>query len=682
MGRMTREPRTSTTTTTTTTTAVEPPPADDSALPIDTSAMPEGQRAALEVAESARDHADPRDSFAGRLLMGRFEPSFIMPFPRSSDADRAVGDDLVARVSTLLAERLDPEEVDHTRTIPEAVIDGLRELGVFRMKVPVEHGGLGLSQVNYNRVVQAIASYCGSTAVLVSAHQSIGVPQPLKMFGTDEQKERFLPRISRGALSAFALTEPGVGSDPAQMKTTATPTDDGEAYVLNGEKLWTTNGPVAELLVVMASTPPRVCRGRERRQISAFIVETDTPGVEVTHRCDFMGLRAIQNGVIRFRDVRVPAENLLWGEGLGLKLALRTLNTGRLTLPAACAGIGKQCLAIARSWGAERVQWGRAIGRHEAGAAKIATIASTTFAMEAVAWLTSHWADAGKDIRIEAGMAKLFTSEAAWRLVDMTMQLRGGRGYERASSLRARGETGWPVERMMRDARINTIIEGTSEIMRLFLAREALDPHLRLAADLMRPGADAGTRLRGAARVARFYAGWYPARLLRTQVTGRAPWRHRSAGRLARHLRFIDRGASRLAAALFHAMGRHQARLERRQVLLGHLMDIGTELFAMSAACAYALSGLPTAPEAERIQLADHFCREARRRIAAHHRAARRHDHRPAAAVARRALEGGFRWLESGIIAAAPSPATPSTIDLGDDRPSTNGKAARTNGRI
>ena len=617
--------------------------------PIDTSGMNRGQQAAMEIAEAAREQTDGAGSLAAGIFMGRFDPTLLLPFPRQDDEEAAIGDEMVRKVSALLAEHLDPEEVDESRTIPAHVIDKLRELGVFRMKVPREYGGLGFSQVNYNRVIVAMSSYCGSTTVLVSAHQSIGVPQPLKMFGTEAQKQKYFPRISNGDISAFALTEADVGSDPARMKTTARLSDDGSHYILNGEKVWTTNGPIAQLLVVMAKTAPKMVNGKERSQITAFIVETDTPGVENIHRCDFMGLRAIQNGLLRFTDVMVPAENVLWGEGLGLKLALQTLNTGRLTLPAGCLGCAKRCLSIVRRWGNERVQWGLPIGRHEAGIEKIAYIAPMTFAMEAMTWLTSHWADEGRDIRIEAAMAKLFCSEASWNIVDQTLQFRGGRGYERASSLRARGEEPDPVERMMRDSRINTIIEGTSEIMRLFLAREALDPHLQIAADLLRPKVPLRRKLRAAVRLLGFYGRWYPAQLLGI----RWPRRHRTAGRLARHFKYIDRNSHRLAAGLFHAMARHRQGLERRQILLGHLVDIGTELFAMAAACAYAQS-LPSAHsgEGDPMQLADLFCRQTRRRIEGHFRAARRSHRGSAASLARQVLDGSFEWIERGIIGA------------------------------
>jgi len=206
-------------------------------------------------------------------------------------------------------------------------------------------------------------------------------------------------------------------------------------------------------------------------------------------------------------------ENVIWGEGMGLRLALKTLNTGRLTLPAACTGMGKQCVSIVRQWGSEREQWGLPIGKHDAGSQKIAEIAATTFAMEAITELTSHWADEGRDNRVEAAMAKLFCSEAAWNLIDTTMQFRGGRGYERAKSLRGRGETPWPVERMMRDCRINRIIEGTTDIMRLFLAREALDPHLKLASDILRRGVPMGKKLKAALHLIGFYCKWYPVQM-------------------------------------------------------------------------------------------------------------------------------------------------------------------------
>ena len=242
----------------------------DMQVAIDTSKMNEGQRAAMEVTESARDFSAAKDGFAAELFMGRFRPDLIMPFPEQTPEDKAIGDEIVARVMVYLRENLDADEVDRTQTIPEDVITSLKEMGIFKMKVPTEYGGLGFSQVNYNRVMMAISSHCGSTAVLISAHQSIGLPNPLKMVGTDAQKAKYFPRISEGDISAFALTEPEVGSDPAKMTTTAMLSKDGTHYVLNGIKQWTTNGPIAQLFVVMAKTIRPDDTSSKKARITAF----------------------------------------------------------------------------------------------------------------------------------------------------------------------------------------------------------------------------------------------------------------------------------------------------------------------------------------------------------------------------------------------------------------------------
>ena len=450
--------------------------------------------------------------------------------------------------------------------------------------------------------------------------------------------------IAEGAISAFALTEPGVGSDPARMTTTAELNEAGTHWVINGKKLWCTNGPIADVLVVMARTPSKMVNGREIPQITAFIVEKAFGGIEVEHRCDFMGIRGIQNGVLSFTDVPVPVDNVVLGEGRGLKLALQTLNTGRLTLPAAGTGVAKQCLRVARKWGMEREQWGMSIGRHEAGASKIAEIAATTFAMEAVWRLTSHWADRDDiDIRIEAAMAKLFCSEACWRVTDLTVALRGGRGYERGPSLRARGEHDWPVERWLRDARINTIIEGTSDIMRLFLAREAMDPHLKVAADLLKKSTSIGTKMTAGIKLAAFYSTWYPQQW----VNGSMFHAHMDMGPLAEHIRYVERTSHKLARTMFHYMGMYQDRLERKQLLLAHLMEIGTELFVQSATCSFALS-LPH--ELEPMHLADSFCRQSQLRVRSHFESLSHNSWDSDNRLAKEVLDGACEWLEDGIV--------------------------------
>ncbi len=599
------------------------------------------------VAEGAREAKWEKESFMRSFFEGDLRLDLLHPHPEPDPDEAERGREFLERLEAFAREHIDGDAIDREGHVPEEVLDGLREVGAFGIKIPREYGGLGLSQVTYNRALGIVTSRCGSTAAFLSAHQSIGVPQPLTLFGTKEQKKRFLPRLAAGALSAFALTEPEVGSDPANLATTAELSDDGSHWVLNGEKLWCTNGPRAELMVVMARTPPR--EGVKSKQpITAFIVEADAEGVEVPHECHFMGLRGLSNGIIRFRDVKVPRDNLIWGEGQGLKLALITLNTGRLSLPAFCGAAGKNLLEISRKWAAERVQWGQAIGKHDAIAQKLGRMAADTFAMDAGVELTAAMADAKElDIRLEAAISKMWHSETAWRIVDDTLQIRGGRGYETADSLRARGELPLPVERAMRDLRINLIFEGSSEIMRLFIAREAVDTHLRVAGDMVDPRAPMGKRVAAAVRAGVHYTWWYPSRWL-----GWGGWpRYSEFGPLATHMRYVNRASRRLARNIFHCMALHGAGLEKRQAVLGRVVDIGAEAFMMTAACVRARKLIKENP-ADRSpeELADLFCRQARRRIESSFRALFLNDDVPTYSLARKALEGQFDWLEEGVV--------------------------------
>ncbi len=597
----------------------------------------------LDVAEEAREQTWKYPSFVGDLFTGRVRWDLLFPYPEPSDEDRKIGDAFCAKLDTFLREKVDADAIDRTGLIPPDVMQGLAGLGCFGLKIPKEYGGLGFSQVNYNRALGLVASHCGSTAVLLSAHQSIGVPQPLKLFGTDAQKKKYLPMFAKGAVSAFALTEPEVGSDPAKMSTTATPTADGKHYVINGKKLWCTNGPIADVLVVMAKTPPKVVNGKEKTQITAFIVEKGTPGFSVLHRCSFMGLHGIQNGLLEFKDVKVPAENILWGPGQGLKLALITLNTGRMTVPAACTAMAKKSIEIVRKWANVRVQWGAPVGQHEAVTSKISRMAAMTYAMDAVTWLSSSLVDEHKvDVRLEAAMAKLFCTEASWRIADDTVQIRGGRGYETADSLKARGEEPIPAERVLRDARINLIIEGTSEIMRLFIAREAMDPHLRRILPLMSGKTPLGEKLKKGIGTVAHYALWFPPLFLPS--FGGRPDTH---ARLKSHLGFISRTSKKLARDLFVSMAVHQQGLEKRQQILARFVNVGTELFAMAAAVSRA--GAKSAPEGA-VELADLFCRDAQRRIRAEFDSQRDNDDRMHYKVGRAVLDGKHAWLETDIL--------------------------------
>lgn len=618
-----------------------------------------GAEEAMEVAEASRETEWEKPSFVGSMFLGKLDLGLIHPFPEQHPDDKQIGDDYLDKLEKVLIEHVDPDKIDEQGDYDFEIFEKLREIGAWGMKIPKEYGGLGLSITNYNRAVGLVATWCGSTVAWLSAHQSIGVPQPLKLFGTPEQKKKYLPRLAAGAISAFALTEPGVGSDPARMTTTAVPSPDGESWILNGEKLWCTNGTKAELIVVMAQTPPKLVNGREKKQISAFIVETNSPGFEVAHRCQFMGLRGIGNCLLRFKDVVIPKENILWKEGYGLKLALITLNTGRLTIPAGCAASARRMLEIVRDWANERVQWGQPIGKHDAIAQKIAWMASHAFAQEAIVWLTSGLADRDDvDLRLEAAMAKLFNTETSWKIVDELVQIRGGRGYETAQSLKARGEKPWPVERIMRDMRINRIFEGTSEIQHLFIAREAVDPHMKVAGVMLRKDASLGEKIEGLAKAGAFYAWWYPSLYFGWNLGPEFA----QFGPLAGHARYIERMSRKLARAIFHAMTRYQAKLEQKQAVLFRLVDVGVDLFAMSATISYATSLAKNAESANAIELADVFCREARLRIKRNFQTLfRNHDDR-AYRLSRKLLEGEYQWLEGRLVEGMLEP-TPEEIE-------------------
>jgi alkylation response protein AidB-like acyl-CoA dehydrogenase len=598
------------------------------------------ERQARQVAEAAREQEWRKPSFGKELFLGRFRLDLIDP-PPEPDPDRAAAaEDYLRRLGEFAANKIDGLQIERDALIPDDVLTGLAELGAFGMKVDTKYGGLGLSNWDYCRGLMLAGSVSPAIGALLSAHQSIGVPQPVKLFGTEDQKQRFLPRLAAGEVSAFLLTEPDVGSDPARLGTVATVTPEGD-YLLNGVKLWATNGTLATLLVVMAKVPPSE---GHRGGITAFVVEGDSPGVTVERRNAFMGLRGLENSVTRFHDVRVPKENVIGREGQGLKIALTTLNTGRLSLPAMCVSAAKWSLGIAREWAAERVQWGLPVAKHEAVAKKIAFIAGSAYGLEAMLELSCRLADDDQnDIRIEAALAKLYASELAWTVADELIQIRGGRGYETADSLAARGERPIPAEQILRDLRINRIFEGSTEIMHLFIAREAVDAHLSVAGDIIDPDAAFGRKARAAAKAGGFYAKWLPTLVV---GKGQAPSSFAQFGPLARHLRQVERYSRKLARETFYAMARWQGKMERKQAFLGRIVDIGAELYAMSAACVKAnASGRP-----EEVELADLFCRQASLRAERLFVELWDNTDDVDVAAAKRVTAGRYTLLEEGVI--------------------------------
>jgi len=607
---------------------------------------------AMQMAEDARQTEWEAVSFTAEVFKGNLRWDMVHPFPAQSPEDKKIGDEYLVKVREVLEKYVDPYKIDEQGEYPREALEAMAAIGLFGMKIPKEYGGLGLTVTNYARVLGLIGSYCSNTVTYLSAHQSIGVPQPLREFGTEEQKRKFLPRLAAGEISAFALTEPDVGSDPARMSTIATPTEDGKAFILNGDKQWCTNvtDPKTTLIAVLARTPDKeLPNGKKIPQISCFVVETSWPGVERVRRSTFMGLRGIANGSVTFKNVVVPAENLIGKPGEGLKIALATLNVGRLGLPAAGIGVGMAFVEDARWWITARQQWGQPVGKHQAIAKMVANYAAHLFAMKSMVYLTCAFADHKKaDIRLEAAAAKYFCSETLYRILDDYLQVRGGRGYERATSLYERGERPTSVEMAIRDMRVGRIFEGSSQVMHLIMAREALDTHFKLVMPIIQP--KPGQKVsKGEAmmKAAGFYSTWLPKLFM--PETGHH-FEARNLNEINRkHLAYAGKTSKLLARRLFATMAKYGPKLEKEQLILGNFVDIGVDLFVMATTLSYADYLLAQNPSDQSPQeLADLFCREARRRIEANFRAVKSNNNRSYRKVAGLFMDGNLGWLAEG----------------------------------
>jgi alkylation response protein AidB-like acyl-CoA dehydrogenase len=642
-------------------------------MPVDS-----GYEAARAISEAAREKDWELPSFGKGLYLGSFQPELISPQPELAVEAVEKGERFLGVLAAFLRDRVDPQAIERDKRISDEVIEGFKAIGALGMKVPEQYGGLGLSQVYYNRAMMLAGTWHSSVSTLLSAHQSIGLAQPLLLFGSEEQKREWLPRVATTHLSAFALTEPGVGSDPARVSTTATPTEDGSGYLLNGRKLWTTNGTVADVLVVLAKVP----RSEGRKGgITAFIVPAETEGVLVEHRIEFMGLHGIENSQTRYSDAFVPRENVIGREGLGLKIALATLNTGRLALPAICAGVSKWATKVAREFASERVQWGKPIGEHDEVAQRIAFIAATAFGLEAMLDVASRLADEKRnDVRIEAALAKLYGSEMGWRVIDELMQVCGGRGYETAASLEARGLRGVPVEQVMRDMRVNRIFEGSTEIMHLIIAREAMDQHLHVAGDLLESDLPIDRKAKALGKAGAFYATWYPKLAV---GRGQAPQSYAQYGELAGQMRFVERASRKLARSTFYGMARWQAGTEGHGAFLGRIVDIGAELFAVSAAVVYTQTQIRDYPEraTETLELAHAFCTQAQLRAERLFHDLWSNADQTNHHLATHVLNGRHTWLEQGIIdpSFGDGPMVP-TADTDHGKPQTTPAAMAASG--
>jgi alkylation response protein AidB-like acyl-CoA dehydrogenase len=513
--------------------------------------------------------------FAKGLFFGKFNAPFLFPYPVLSPEEQGRADAKVAEVRRFCEQHIDPDAIDRDARIPQSVVDGLAGLGVLGLTAPTEHGGGGFSQSANARVMEAIGGHCASTAVFVNAHHSIGV-RALLLFGTKEQQAKWLPPLVSGRqLAAFALTEPQAGSDAGNVQTTATPTPDGRGYLLNGEKRWITNGGIAGCLTVMARTPGS--GPNKKKEITAFLVSPDMPGFEVVEeRMPKVSIRGTATGRMRFTNMFVPKENVLWEPGKGLRIALTVLDFGRTTFGASCTGAAQVCLAAMIRHAQTRVQFEQPIAEFELVKKKIAYAAAHAFAMEATTAQCASFIDRGfEDYMLETAMLKVWSTEALWQIVNDTVQIHGGSAFFLDS----------PVQRWLRDARLNQIGEGSNDVLRPFIAMVGIKPLadklLKIKEALSRPFRSIGTLLSfGGELIAR--------RFTRPDVPVKS-------GRLRGPARELSRRVRDFGLAVQAALMKHREAILFRQLVQERIADAACELYA-SACTLSRLDHLLTRP--------------------------------------------------------------------------------------
>jgi alkylation response protein AidB-like acyl-CoA dehydrogenase len=567
--------------------------------------------------------------FVRGLFFGEYWADRLPEYP-----DLAADDDGARRVAELAdfcREAIDPVAIDRQGEIPRSVITGLGRLGVLGACLPRDCGGLGLSQTTYCRLLEVLGGHCGSTALFVNAHHSIG-PRAIVLFGTPQQQQTYLPKLATGEwISAFALTEPQAGSDAANVQSTATPTPDGRGFLLRGEKRWITNGSIAQVLTVMARTP---VPGQAQSQISALLVTPPAPGFEVLEaRMEKMGVRGTVTSRLAFRDLFVPRENLLGPLGKGLKVALTVLDFGRTTFGAACTGAAKFCVARAIAHARTRIQFGQPLASFELVQEKLARMQAQTFAMEACTYQTAALIDAGVgDYMLETAILKVFATEALWQILNDTFQLHGGMAYF----------TDQPWERMLRDARINTIGEGANDVLRVFVALVGMREvglELKAVRDaLLAP-------LSGLGVLGRFTGRRLGAWLVDPEVPAPDP-------RLEEDARALARLIGRFGTHVQRLLVQHQESILDRQHLLGRIAEAAIELYVST--CVLRRLGLQVRQEEQlssdpgrrrawQCGLASgrHYLRLARRRILQALSALSDHDDDSTSELAGRLLDQG-----------------------------------------
>ncbi|WP_053378007.1 acyl-CoA dehydrogenase family protein [Nitrospira moscoviensis] len=615
----------------------------------------------LERIEEARERLTGRSFMAG-VFAGAPDFSLLLT-PEEPPEQKAAWEEFRPRLESFLTTQVDPDEIERTARIPDSVIKGLFALGAFAMKIPKEYGGLGLSYSYYGRALVLIAGWSNILALTVAVPQSIGIAMPLLLFGSEEQRRRYLPIVAREAVSAFALTEPMTGSDAANIRTEAVLDAGGSAFIVNGEKLWCTNGPIARYVTLIARVPAKreqrggqsvwvpVPEGKEADDSvpTALILDMTTPGVVVRQRCQFEGCRGIENAYMTFSDVRIPAENLIGEVGRGLRYALTILNVGRaVSIPAICLGMAKQAWLPTLDRANSRVTFQKPLGERQTQRMRVGRMAAQLLAMEALASAVWSMADQHRyDVRIEAAIAKIFCSEQTIRFLKDAQTLFGGMGYETADSKRVRGEPAFGIEQLVRDAEMYRIGEGATDILRPFVAREGLNLHLERARNYFDEKVTGLRRVAEVWRLVRFYVPWY------LRQWRRRPWPSGSVFQHAKvrpRLAFVERASRRLARATFYAMMRHGPALRDDQGRQNRIEEVGEDLLVIATTALYAEAQERTTGHAEAWDLADEIFRETKPRVARQTRELMWNRDRPVTDVGAKAVDGTYAFLSDGII--------------------------------
>src|SRR3989344_1026658 len=556
----------------------------------------------VQIAEAQREAAK-HTGFMCSVFRGRPDFSLIIPWPKRSWEDIKKESAVIDLIYNFF-EDVDPAIVNGEKDIPWSLIEQMSEMGFFRLKVPEVLGGMGLSQTSYTNIIAYLSSRCPAIAIVVSADNTIGAKFPVLHLGTEAQKAKYLPRLCRWP-SAFCFTEKDVGSDPARMRTYAMRVRNQEGnvagYKITGEKWYATNSvlngtePLSEYLAVVArivDAPEDLDNESLAPCFGLFVVSTATEGFSIKQRTQFLGMHGIFNGILIFKNMSVDKEELIGGEGMGFKIALQGLNTGRIAIGGSCTAIAKQALSIINWWAKERKQWGRAIGEWELiGSGMCAVGAANIFAMEAMTMFACARVDQKLDSRLEAAICKVMASEWGWTVIDNMMQARGGRGYETGDSLSQR-ELTTAVDRIFRDSRPNRIFEGSTQILSQWVIREGLDDYLKRGAPFFKKGMYWKKFKAAVSFGSQYLKSFFPKSL---RISSYA-WfdSHgidiREVPRCCRkHLKFVERSSRRLSRAIIWLSAKYRDKMMVKQLTLARLYAIASELYAMTAACSYAL---------------------------------------------------------------------------------------------